>query len=86
MLLNLSSAEAFVRKSPGYFWDGWTIKQFVPNDKAMFRTNGAFKDGRWGFMNTYEVNEKGKYNVRVDTRANGPRSHQSRVATSQPMR
>ncbi len=64
MILNLANAEVFVRKTPGYSWDGWTIEQFVPNDRAATRVNGAFRNGVWGFLNRYEVNEKGKYNLR----------------------
>jgi len=64
--LNLKQAEAFVKKSDGYQWNGWDIEHFIPSPLAETKTNGAWR-GRWGYLSTIPVNSEGKWVIEYRT-------------------
>ena len=64
---DIKEAHSLVRKERALGndvrWDGWDIVFFRPSDNGMTSTNGAFKNGRWGFDNRIEVNSEGKWEI-----------------------
>lgn len=60
-------------------WDGWDLVFFKPDDKGIYSSQGAFRDGVWGFDNRVTVNEKGLWdidwrNIKRRKRVSGSRS------------
>jgi hypothetical protein len=44
-------------------WDGWNIEVFTPHSRAYFRNDGAYRDGKWGFVTTIEPDSNGTWRV-----------------------
>lgn len=59
--MNLENAEEFVSKKPNAYWDGWTMVMFKEADHAWMSPKGIWHDGKWGFANRIEPDEKGNY-------------------------
>lgn len=65
--LDIKAAHRLVReqKAAGndVRWDGWDIVFFRPADYAIHSTDGAFRNGQWGFDNRVVVNSEGIWSV-----------------------
>jgi hypothetical protein len=63
--LNYKEAHRFVEtnKKEGFFWDGWEIVKWTPGHNGYFDPNGMFKNGKWGYVNRYFLNNKGMWLV-----------------------
>jgi hypothetical protein len=50
-ILNLASAEEFVKRTSNVRWEGWDLITFVPQPRAYMMPKGRFdrETGRWGF-------------------------------------
>ena len=61
--LNWKVAHKFVdkRKKEGFFWDGWTIVKWSPGHNGYTEINGMFKNGKWGYVNRYQLTNKGTW-------------------------
>ncbi len=46
-----------------YYWEGWTINKFTPHPAACFSPKGAFRNNQYGYIETFEVNNKGQWVV-----------------------
>lgn len=46
-----------------FSWNGWTIEKFTPSGRAPFSKDGVFRNGKWGFLTRYEVNDDGTWQV-----------------------
>lgn len=45
------------------YWKGYALGVFVPSNRALRNNSGQFRNGSWGFETTYEVDEKGYFNL-----------------------
>lgn len=63
--LDYDAAHRFVEGFPNAAWNGWTLELFKPDARAFTKKNGAFRDGRWGFLTRVTPDEQGKYVFRV---------------------
>lgn len=64
--LNYQEAHDFVSKNTkrGYFWDGWDIVRWVPNNLGYSMPNGSFKNGEWGLEFRSKVSDNGTWMVK----------------------
>lgn len=64
--LTYSEAHKFVEQNAkrGYFWNGWDIVRWVPNENGFSMRNGMFKNGRWGISFTSTVTDSGTWKVK----------------------
>lgn len=64
--LTYSEAHKFVKDNAkrGYFWDGWNIVRWVPNENGFSMRNGMFKNGRWGISFVSPVTDSGTWKVK----------------------
>lgn len=67
LTLAYSEAHDFVSQNShrGYFWDGWQIKRWVPNASGFTAKNGAYRNGMWGLLFNYPINNDGTWEVKV---------------------
>jgi hypothetical protein len=63
--LSYEDAHIFVKNNErnGFRWEGWTIVKWSPGNNGYMQTNGAFRNGRWGYENRYEVTKRGTWRV-----------------------
>ena len=66
-ILNLASAEEFVKRARNTKWVGWDIVTFVPNPRAFMMTNGRFdrETSRWGVEYRSTPDANGNWTVMV---------------------
>ena len=64
--LNYDDAHAYVdsMQHRGFYWDGWDIARWVPNQNGYSSKNGAFKNGRWGIVFRTKVSDAGTWRVK----------------------
>lgn len=84
LTLGIKKIDKFVREQNelgnDVRWETYlkTLVFFRPADAAVYSKDGAFRNGRWGFDNRVEVNEKGVFdidfrNIKKSIRRTGPR-------------
>ena len=56
---SLEKMEAIVKKNRFLSWDGWTVVNSFPSEKARTAVNGAYVNGTWHLQNRYEPTETG---------------------------
>lgn len=63
--LNYKQAHEFVSKNKnlGFFWDGWDIVKFTPNDNGFMQKNGMFRNGKWGHSIRISLKDSGTWAV-----------------------
>jgi hypothetical protein len=64
--LNYDQAHEFVKNNArkGWYWDGWTVVRWVPNEGGYSMKNGSFRNNRWGIEFRSEVTDKGTWKVK----------------------
>ena len=64
--LNYKEAHKFVADNArkGYFWDGWQIVRWIPNDNGYTMKNGSFRNGKWGIEFRSDVSTNGTWKVK----------------------
>jgi hypothetical protein len=63
--LGYDAAHAYVNKTPGAFWDGWEVVIWKSNPRAYKRTDGMFRNGRWGTARRFSVTTSGKWRLPI---------------------
>lgn len=67
LTLGIRKVEKFVKEQQALGndvrWDGWDMVFFRPSEKAIYKGEGAFRNGVWGFDNRVSPNEKGVWEV-----------------------
>lgn len=65
--LTEDTADLFVQQQQSrgndVYWDGWDIVSFTPNPTAFSKTDGAFRNGEWGYISRDSVNADGTWRV-----------------------
>jgi hypothetical protein len=56
---NLEQMEKIVAHNNSLSWDGWNVIELVKSKTAMFKSNGAFKDGSWYLKKVFSLNQDG---------------------------
>lgn len=68
--VNHKNADKFVERQQkmgvDVFWDGWTMCFFRPEPMGEFSKAGSLHNGQWGYINRFETDDEGVYNL--DTR------------------
>lgn len=59
MITNLETMEEIVSKNNNLSWDGWNVVEVKPSTSAMFKTDGAFINGKWYTKKVYSYGDKG---------------------------
>ena len=61
--LNYDQDHKFVElnKKKGFYWDGYTIVKWSPGHNGYTQTNGMYKNGKWGYSNSYPLTDKGTW-------------------------
>jgi hypothetical protein len=61
--LNIKEAHKFVEQNfkKGFFWDGWTIVKWSPGHNGYLKTNGMYRNNKWGYANKYFLTNKGTW-------------------------
>lgn len=64
--LDYTSAHEYVDKMSrrGFFWDGWDMVRWVPNDNGFTSKNGMFRNNRWGIVFRTKVSDDGIWRVK----------------------
>jgi hypothetical protein len=67
LTLGYDEADKFVSENSirGYFWDGWNIFRWVPNNDGYSKNNGMFRNGRWGLTYKFNLQDDGTWIVKV---------------------
>ena len=58
-ITTLEHMESVVSKNRSLSWDGWTVINSYPSDKATTSTRGAFVNGVWHIQNRFVPSELG---------------------------
>lgn len=63
--LNYDEAHSFVNKNKkqGFFWDGYTIMKWTPNNNGYMQKNGMFRNNKWGYVLSYKLNKNGTWDL-----------------------
>lgn len=66
-ILNLASAEEFVKRTSNVRWEGWDLITFVPQPRAYMMPKGRYdrESGRWGFEYRSSPDKMGNWTVSV---------------------
>jgi hypothetical protein len=56
---SLEKMEQIVSSLKFLHWDGWTVVQTFPSEKARTSRKGIFRNGRWYLQRRFEPNENG---------------------------
>jgi hypothetical protein len=59
MIKNLEAMETIVKNNNELSWDGWNVVELKPSASAMFKTNGAFVNGKWYTKKVYSCGQQG---------------------------
>lgn len=59
MVKDLETMEKIVKKYPNLSWDGWNVIELTKNPTAMFKTDGAFVNGKWYNKKVYSYENEG---------------------------
>lgn len=59
MIKDLETMEKIVNDNKDLSWDGWDVIEVKPSPSAMFKTNGAFINGKWHIRNVFKYGSKG---------------------------
>lgn len=59
MIKDLQVMEEIVNNNSNLSWEGWDVIEVKPSPSAMFKTNGAFINGKWHTKNVYTYGIKG---------------------------
>lgn len=59
MIKDLETMETIVEKSNNLSWEGWDVIETKLSNSAMFKTNGAFINGKWHTKNVYKYGKNG---------------------------
>lgn len=64
--LNYKEAHKFVADNTrkGYFWDGWDIVRWIPNENGYTMKNGVFRNEKWGIEFRSKVTQQGTWKVK----------------------
>jgi hypothetical protein len=64
--LDYSAAHQYVESMShrGYFWDGWDIVRWVPNESGYSSKRGSFKNNKWGIIFRSPVDNDGIWRVK----------------------
>lgn len=57
------AAHEWVTSNSNAQWDGWTVEVHTPRPGAMFKKNGAYRDGKWGILNRYPIQDNGRWRL-----------------------
>ena len=64
---SVKQAEKFVvqqkRLGNDVRWENYDIVFWRESEKGVTSKDGAFRNGKWGFENRFEVNESGEWNI-----------------------
>ena len=44
-------------------WNGWAIERFTVYGGALFSPKGAFRNGKYGYLETIEVDSSGSWSL-----------------------
>jgi hypothetical protein len=56
---SLSVMESIVTKNKQLSWDGWTVVETFPSEKAYFSKFGVYKNGKWQMKKEFAPSEQG---------------------------
>ena len=60
MIINsLEHMETIVSNSKTLSWDGWSVVEIYPSDKARSSVNGVYQNGKWNMKKTFTPSRKG---------------------------
>jgi hypothetical protein len=59
IIKTLEHMEKVVENNKTLYWDGWTVVNSIPSDKARSSANGALVNGKWHIQTRYEANRTG---------------------------
>ena len=64
--LDYKAAHEYVESmsNRGFFWEGWDIVRWVPNQNGFSSKNGVFKHGRWGVTFRTNVSDNGTWKLK----------------------
>lgn len=55
----LEKMEEIVSKNKSLMWDGWTVVNSYPSDKARTSAKGAYLNGKWQIQTRFAPTESG---------------------------
>lgn len=58
-ITSLEKMESIVKNNKHLSWDGWTVINSYPSDKARTSTRGVFINGSWHIQNRFAPSELG---------------------------
>lgn len=44
-----------------WYWDGWTLCQFIPDHGGYIDPRGSFRNGSWGYTVKFPITERGTW-------------------------
>lgn len=60
MIINsLEHMETIVSNSKSLSWEGWSVTEVYPSDKARSSVNGVYLNGKWHMKKTFTPSRKG---------------------------
>jgi hypothetical protein len=63
--LGYDKANAFVEKNKnlGFFWDGWDMYKWTPNENGFMQKNGMYRKNQWGHAMKIPMTDNGTWMV-----------------------
>jgi hypothetical protein len=56
---NLEKMETIVKNNKALKWDGWSVVNYYPSEKARTSKYGALINGKWHMTRRFDPSEKG---------------------------
>lgn len=56
---SLTEMESIVSKNRQLSWDGWTVIEMFPSEKAYFSKFGVYKNGKWQMKKEFIPSNQG---------------------------
>ncbi len=56
---SLETMESIVQNNKQLSWDGWTVVETFPSEKAYFSKFGVYKNGKWQMKKEFTPSDQG---------------------------
>jgi hypothetical protein len=59
LVTDLEHMESIVDQRKDLEWDGWDVVKYIKSEKAIFSSDGVYRNGSWFIRKLFPITEKG---------------------------